>query len=466
MKKTFGLLTAVALVGGALSATSVSAQEAPAAAIPEVVQIDDPLGDANFLNDQDNAYGTPAEGQGDNGGAGIGNATDLLKVWFSHSATEISLNFQTNGDPSLLAYDTYYRFSSNPGTGEVAADETRGCLQWAASVNGAGGAYTGATEGVLTDKCNVGDPVVGPLTIAAGPETTFVTTITFPRAYSPLLADGSALTTPFGVSRVLYVAPGAPAPVTTAATIDNTKRGTDYTITGGGPVVEEPPVVDPPPVDPPVKKGCKKGKGQKKGCKKPKTCPAFVPGEMGVEAETVKVTDAHTAEAPLIVPVTLDQEFDEGLDGSAPSFFVNAQVDPKKGKTTGFYATFEFPDRRDYDLWAFRPDGSEAASSHGFSPLIETQGAPSVGPIPLDQSNTATNHAGETTVNSENIVGVITPDCGGYTVRVDNYLGEGGDFELKLFLGEGKTEPKEAEAEGGAPSAARLAFGAFFGNIF
>ncbi|MFP5297425.1 MAG: hypothetical protein ACLGHL_00355 [Actinomycetota bacterium] len=179
---------------------------------------------------------------------------------------------------------------------------------------------------------------------------------------------------------------------------------------------------------------------KKKKKKKPAACAAYVPGEKGAEAETLVVTDAATAEAPATFDFSLPEYFLEGIDGGQPSVPLNVQVD-SAASTAGLYVTWEFQSHRDYDLWAYRADGSEAASSHGFQPLIDTKGAPG----PADQSNTASNHAGESTADTENIVGLITPDCGGYTLEMLNYLGEGGDFQLKVWLGEGKTEPKAAE---------------------
>ena len=173
--------------------------------------------------------------------------------------------------------------------------------------------------------------------------------------------------------------------------------------------------------------------------KKPKACAAYAPGELGAGAETVVVTDAQTAEAPLAVPITLGPAFDEGIleitgAGETPRAYVNVQVD-SKAASAGLYATFEFQTHRDYDFWAYLADGSAAASAHGFQPLIDTKGTAA------DQSNTASNHAGESTATSENIVGLITSDCGGYTLEASTYFGEGGDFEIKLWLGEGTTAP-------------------------
>jgi len=177
-------------------------------------------------------------------------------------------------------------------------------------------------------------------------------------------------------------------------------------------------------------------KKKKKKKKKAPVCAPYAPGELGAEAETVILTDDHSEEKPLVYPISLGPDFDEGIDGEQPTAYVNVQVDTK-AKSAGFYTTFEFQTHRDYDLWAYFSDGRGAASAHGFQPLIDTKGAPA----PADQSNTASNHAGESTATSENLIGVITPDCEGYTVEATTYFGEGGDFELKFWLGEGTTEP-------------------------
>lgn len=170
-------------------------------------------------------------------------------------------------------------------------------------------------------------------------------------------------------------------------------------------------------------------------------CAPYAPGEQGAEAETVTVTDAHTEEAPLLVPISLDAAFDEGIleavgAGETPRAIFNVQVDTAS-ESAGLYATFEFQTHRDYDLWAYFADGTGAASAHGFQPMIDTKGQPA----PADQSNTASNHGGESTATSENLIGIITADCAGYTIEATTYFGEGGDFEVKLWLGEGTTAP-------------------------
>lgn len=182
---------------------------------------------------------------------------------------------------------------------------------------------------------------------------------------------------------------------------------------------------------------------KKKKPRKPAVCAPYAPGELGAEAETVVVTDTHTADAPLTHAFTLDPNVDEGVGEivgvhDAPRHHVNVQVD-SVAATAGLYVTWEFQTHQDYDLWAYNPDGTAAASSHGFQPLLDLAGqeVPAVG----EPANTMSNHGGESTHTSENLVGIITPDCGGYTLDMANFLGQGGDFELKIWLGEGKTEP-------------------------
>lgn len=190
---------------------------------------------------------------------------------------------------------------------------------------------------------------------------------------------------------------------------------------------------------PAATKGCTKGKGKKKGCNKPPvaSCAPLTTGDQGAGKPTVVVTDAATAEAPVEQTVTLGQSTADFTPTDATYDYFNVQID-SAAASAGLYVTFEFDTRRDYDLYARWTDASEAASSHGFNPAIEAE-APE--PVPADPSNQRTNHAGDSNADSENLVGVITPDCGGYTIETVNWLGEGGEFTVKLWLGEGTTEP-------------------------
>ncbi|HEV2756683.1 MAG TPA: hypothetical protein VG318_13015 [Actinomycetota bacterium] len=169
-----------------------------------------------------------------------------------------------------------------------------------------------------------------------------------------------------------------------------------------------------------------------------KKCKPMTPAEAGADKPTIVVTDAATAEAPLVQTVTLEPSIadarlvsnipEEGPLAASRDYF-NVQVDTKL-KSAGLYVTFEFDEHHDYDLWAYFSDGTGAASSHGFQPGLATPFA-----------NTDSNHGGESTSSSESLVGIITKDCGGYTIETSNYLGVGGEFEVKVWLGAGEILP-------------------------
>ena len=177
--------------------------------------------------------------------------------------------------------------------------------------------------------------------------------------------------------------------------------------------------------------------------KKPAACSAFTPGELGTDKPTVVVTDTATESAPLIQKVTLPESIAD-LDlvgtGAIPpgSDVFNVQVD-SKAKEAGLYILFEFDERRDYDLNVYHPDGSYSARAHGFQPILGTPAEETFGNL--------SGHAGESTTSSEKIVGLATADCGGWTVETQNWLGEGGEFDVKIWLGDVANDPQEPGAE-------------------
>ena len=178
---------------------------------------------------------------------------------------------------------------------------------------------------------------------------------------------------------------------------------------------------------------------KKKKKKKPAACAEFAPGEKGAGQPTIKVTDANTEASPALQPVTLDPEATEGIVSHSESVF-NVQVD-SAAKEAGLYILFEFGERQDYDLNVWHTDGSYAARAHGFQPVLGTH------PAIEDEFGNQSGHAGESTTSSEMIVGLGTSDCGGWTVSAENYFGMGGDFEVKVWLGEVKNAPQEPGAE-------------------
>ncbi|HVF54160.1 MAG TPA: hypothetical protein VNC78_11240 [Actinomycetota bacterium] len=253
VKRAVVAAAAAVMLASVLAASS----GAQATQIPAEVQVTDPVDDANYLNDQDNAYDTPAQGEGDHAGpADVGSATDFMAIWFSHTAETVSLHFQTQAAPLNMVTDTYWRFASNPGTGPKGADEVRGCLFYVLVINSGGnsggnaGAWTGPDTTYVEDSCNVGADqfVEGTFTVEELADGSGITTLTYPRSFSPLFADGSKLIGIFGVARTMSIGPGSPGPGA-YLTSDTTQRGTDYTITpvGGPPSGGKPGCPQPKP---------------------------------------------------------------------------------------------------------------------------------------------------------------------------------------------------------------------------
>lgn len=180
--------------------------------------------------------------------------------------------------------------------------------------------------------------------------------------------------------------------------------------------------------------------------KKPAVCAPYQAGDFAKDAPLVTVTDAATADKPLEQKVTIDQSVADatfGLTDASAAYF-NVQVD-SAAPSAGLYAHIDFPQRNDYDLEFQYPDQSYAARSHAFNTVNESndQALPVLGPL------SETGHGGQATATSEELVGIDTNDCGGYSVKVSNSLGQGGDITVKLWLGEVKNEP---EAPGEEPA--------------
>jgi hypothetical protein len=220
----------------------------------------------------------------------------------------------------------------------------------------------------------------------------------------------------------------------------------------------EPPVVEPDEPKPP-KNPCKKLKGKKKKkCLKKnsaKACTDYVPGEAGAEAETSIVTDAATAEAPIEVPLTMDPSAgllsgDIPLVGPNPLIshaIQNVQVD-SKAADSGLYVRLEFSEGEDYDLYLKGADGSDAAHAGGGNQALI--------PGPNDVAATlgdGTGNGGHSEAAAEQLDGVLTADCGGYTVDVANAFGLG-EATLKFWLGPATWDPiAQAAIESGSSKA-------------
>jgi hypothetical protein len=284
-------------------------------------------------------------------------------------------------------------------------------------------------------------------------------TITAPRSYSPLTADGSILTQPqANVRNLLGAGPqgdGQPLGQNPddrwrgSPQIDSTKIGTDYALqTAVAPVPSATPSAKPTP---PVKKGCDSGQGKKKGCGKgkgPKTpppagCPAYVPGEQGAKAPTVTVTDANSKDAPLTGTITAAQGVGtaSGTPVTDPLFghsYVNVQVN-SKAASTGLYVRVEFPAGRDYDLYLYNADGTEAAHAAGGNQIAST-------PVAKPLGSDGTGKGGHSELTAEQLDGVKTAGCSGYTIDVSTADGEGGGLKISYWLGDATYDPATAPA--------------------
>ncbi len=158
-------------------------------------------------------------------------------------------------------------------------------------------------------------------------------------------------------------------------------------------------------------------KKKKKGC-----APITVPETAG-DAKVVTVTDAATAEAPVVVEVESDPGAGLGRDpegeGAHVSHnYVPVQVDPAAA-SSGLYASIHFNPAWDYDLYIDDLGGTEVAHSAGFLTYSSAEGA-----------------AGESGVGSESIFGLDSADCTGYVLDVVGATTAGDSVTVELYLGE------------------------------
>ena len=187
---------------GVIAVVAATAGQGSAAPKPS---IEDPLGDANFVNDQ----GTGDGSFGDQTAADAGTVSDLTAVTFSNDAKNLYVTIQTEAAPPATT-GIGYRVRVNPDGANGAH-----CLAFEAYHPGANNALTGPVA-YLRDLCAPGDPV--PLEVLG-------TQIVVPRSAHEALAKGATLVAP-QAQAFLYSGnetAGAMYPVA-----DTTKIGTDY----------------------------------------------------------------------------------------------------------------------------------------------------------------------------------------------------------------------------------------------
>ena len=184
----------VALLGSSLQATA-----APKASI------EDPLGDANFINDQ----GTGDGSFGDFNQADAGTVSDLVAVSFTNDAKNLYVQIQTEAAPPAVT-GIGYRVRANPdGAGGAH------CLEFYAFFPGANNTLT-AGVGHVHDVCAGTDPVEIKL---------LGTQMIIPRKVSKALGAGATLKAP--QAQAFLYSGSYPAGVV-GPTADTTKVGTDY----------------------------------------------------------------------------------------------------------------------------------------------------------------------------------------------------------------------------------------------
>lgn len=184
------------------------------------VQVDDPIGDANYINDMGRSglNGTPFFGNVVTP-TDLDDGADLFEVWFSNDSSTITLNIRTE---SPIGYEDPTRLFYVRATPERSPPYPRDCLLWVAVV-GSEGAHLNTNYARVADDCNRSDHAGFPVELSIGElqDGTGIVTISTPRSYSPLFATGEKIGAPWAMSRIGH---GTTTP------IDTTARGDDYTI--------------------------------------------------------------------------------------------------------------------------------------------------------------------------------------------------------------------------------------------
>lgn len=153
-----------------------------------------------------------------------------------------------------------------------------------------------------------------------------------------------------------------------------------------------------------------------------KKCGAYKVPERAAESGTTVVTDAATEDKPIELTVPTTAGFGVGRDpageGALVSHaYVNLQVDSKT-KMGSLSAALTFTLAFDYDLYVDTAEGVEVARAAGFNGVLTDDGS----------------SGGHSDWGLEQVDGVLTADCGGYTIDVVGATTPGEDVTLSLWL--------------------------------
>ena len=204
--------------------------------VPGAVQIKDPAGDANYLNDQSHPD-VPIPPFGDHVlPVSADPAADILSVWFSNDSESVSVHIQTQLPPPG-ATGIMYRVWTNPDTADP-----RGCLLFGTTFAGTTPTFTRDEYTFFSNQCLGFEKYLdAQAEVSQLPDGTGLITITVPRELDPILASGENLFQPWAHTRLLVGANQSPV-VLPYGQIDATKRGSEY-VFGGSPVKSEPLLV-------------------------------------------------------------------------------------------------------------------------------------------------------------------------------------------------------------------------------
>jgi hypothetical protein len=185
----------------------------PIQAAPEPKpSLEDPLNDANFLNDQGTGDGTFGDFAGPADATGFG---DILSVTFTNDKKNLYVVIETESTAQPAAGEGF-RVRTNPdGAGGTY------CLNFEIFFNGAQNDLT-APVALVRDACEGGDPIEAKaeISILGG------WSVVVPRKASPAFGKGKKLTAP-QAQTFLYSGSAYPAGVA-GPYFDTTKVGTDY----------------------------------------------------------------------------------------------------------------------------------------------------------------------------------------------------------------------------------------------
>jgi hypothetical protein len=204
MRRSITILAALGL------AAALAAPSLPAIAAPKP-SIEDPVGDANFINDQ----GTGDGSFGDFDEAGSQSSfADLESVTFTIDKKNLYVHIRTQSTAPPAAGEGF-RVRTNPdGPGGVY------CLYFEVFFPGAQNDLT-EWKGHLRDACAAGDLIEGQATV--GPLGAVM--ITIPRKGVDALKKGAKLTAPQAAT---YLWSGSYPTGVAGPYLDTTKPGTDY----------------------------------------------------------------------------------------------------------------------------------------------------------------------------------------------------------------------------------------------